>query len=155
VDANPETRTRPAARDPISGVRQLTAVQRQASAADALSQPIPEALKLGNAFVDAAAPTAGELGPIRTFRDSPFGQLPQFYGDLVERHSDPLSEHDKSNPPEHCPLITAVARGGTLRLDQPFFFVEPKSRCGHPTAAGNLTDRKRSGHSQKISHFSS
>jgi hypothetical protein len=55
--ADPVPRTGAKTRGPIAWVRELALVQRQTPATDASRQPRSKALKLGDAFVNAAGPT--------------------------------------------------------------------------------------------------
>jgi hypothetical protein len=56
-------------------------------------------LKLGDALVNSARPTAGQLSPVRSFRYPAVWQLGQLCRNLVERHPDALREDNKCDPP--------------------------------------------------------
>ena len=133
----------------IGGICQSAFADRKASATDAFGQTRPEALELGHPFVNAARPTARELGPVRTLRDSPLWQLRELHFYFIERHSEPLGEDNKRNPSKHDSLISTVARTGPLGLDQTLLLVKTQRRRGHPTTARNLTDCKRFRHTHR------
>jgi len=147
--AHPVARTRAKARGSISWVRESTLVQRQTAATDASRQPRSKALKLRDAFVNAACPTAGKFGPVLTLGNPALRELREFYRNFIEGHADPLGEDNKRNPSKHDSLISAVARAGPLGLDQTLLLVKTQRRRGHPTAARNLTDCKRIRHTQR------
>src|SRR3954468_8586777 len=56
-------------------VRERTAVEREAAAADALGEALLEALELGDARVDADGPGARQLRPVGARRHAVLGQL--------------------------------------------------------------------------------
>ncbi len=58
--ADPVTRAGPQAGGAVAGVGELTAVEREAAAADALREPELQALELGDALVDPRTPGGGE-----------------------------------------------------------------------------------------------
>ena len=58
--ADPVARARPEAGSTVAGVGELTAVEREAAAADAFGEPEFQALELGDALVDPRAPGGGE-----------------------------------------------------------------------------------------------
>jgi hypothetical protein len=107
-----------------------------------------------DSLINACDPPAGQLRPIRAFRHTPFGELRQFPGHLLQRHSNTLGEYDKSYPPEHCSRISPVARTRPLGFDETLFLVKAQRRCRHPAAACNLADRQQIAHAKKISNFS-
>jgi len=63
---------------PISRVCELTSLQRQAAAADALREARPQALEFGDALIDPLRPASGEPGPVGAFRHS----VPRKSGEL-------------------------------------------------------------------------
>src|SRR4051794_33015279 len=108
--AHPVPRPRTVSRGAVARVGQLAAAEREAAAADALGQPLAQALELGYARVDAGGPRTGELRPVRAGRRAVLGQLRELRAHFVEGQPDPLREHDEGDPPDHRALVAPVAR---------------------------------------------
>ena len=150
---DPVTRTWAVAGGPVARVREPASVQRQAAAADALSQPCPQALELGYPLVNPAGPTAREFGPVRAFRHPVQRQLGQLSTDLFQCQPKPLGEDNECDLPEHCPRIAPVARAGPVGLEQPSLLVKAEGRRRHATATRNLGDGQQVSHGKKISRL--
>ena len=138
--ADPVARAGPVARGAVVRVGQAAAVERQAAAADALGQPRPEALELGDPVVDAVGPRARQALPVAARGGAVGRELGELLADLVERQPDPLGEDDEGDPPQHAPRIAAVARPGALGLDQPALVVVAQGGGRHAAALGHVAD---------------
>ena len=97
-----------------------------------------EALELGDALIDTRGPAARQPRPVGAHRHLVRGKLRNLDGDLVERQSDPLGEHDEGDPPQHRPRVAAVPGSRALGPDEAAFLVEPERRCRDAAAAGDL-----------------
>jgi hypothetical protein len=60
-------------------------------------------------LVNAVRPTARELGPVPSFRDSTLGKFRKFGGYFFEGHADALREYDECDPSKHSSRIATVA----------------------------------------------
>ena len=96
--AEPIARPRSRASGPIGRVRELASVDRKASASDALREPRPETLKLGDPLVDPLRPLDGETRPILARRDAIRRKVGEFRANLVERQPNPLRKNDEGDP---------------------------------------------------------
>src|SRR5918999_1097817 len=90
--ADPIARARPGAARAVPRVGELAAVEREAPAANALGESVLEALELGDALVDARAPTARQPRPVAPRRRAVGRQLGELCPDLLERQPDALGE---------------------------------------------------------------
>src|SRR5919202_726397 len=144
--ADPEPRTRATRANSVAGVRELAAAEREAAAADAFGEPLLEPLELGDALVDAAAPSGGELRPVGAGRHPVGRQLRQLLADLIEREAHALREHDERHTPNDRPVKAAVAGRRPLRPDEPALLVETERRGGNAAARGDLPDRQKLRH---------
>src|SRR5688572_10865937 len=68
--AEPIAWSGPGASGPIGRIGEVTSVNRKAAAADALGQPVSEALELGDLLVDPLRPLAGETRPVAAGGDA-------------------------------------------------------------------------------------
>src|SRR5262249_11113110 len=110
----------------VAGVGVLTAIEREAPTPDALGEPDPKPLELGDPLVDPGGPLAGQARPVATSRRMGIGKLRQLGADLLEREPDPLGKDDERDPPENSPRVAAAAGAGPVGSDQSLRFVEPK-----------------------------
>jgi hypothetical protein len=109
-------RRRPPVADPVAGaggavagVGEPAAAEREAAAADALGEAGPEALELGDAGVDAGAPSGREARPVAAGRHLVCRQLRQLGADLIEAEADTLGEDDEGDPAQDRARVAAVA----------------------------------------------
>lgn len=72
-------------------------LEGQAAAADALGEPGAQTLELRDPLVDTPRPAFRQPGPIGALRHLVPRQLGQLGGDVLERQSDPLCEHDEGH----------------------------------------------------------
>ena len=121
---HPISRASATAAGAIAWIRELTSIERQASATDALGQPLLHPFQLRDALIDAPCPTGGQLGPIRTVGGAIAGQSRKLYPDFVQRETDLLRKDDESDAPQYASGISAMARIVPFRSDQPLFLVE-------------------------------
>src|SRR5262245_4696331 len=137
----------PGSRSPDSVVRigELTLLERQAAAPDALRQPELQPFQFLDAFGHPAGPAGGQPGPVGTLGHAVLRQLGELLGDLLERQADLLCEDDERDAPEHRPRIAAVAGAGAFGGDQAARLVEPQGRRGDAAAAGDYSDREELG----------
>src|SRR4051812_24956434 len=117
--ADPVAGPRTGAGDTVLRVGQAALLQRQAAAADALREPVLQALQFRDALLDAARPPAGQLRPIGTLGDAIARQPLQLAGNLVERQPDFLRKHDEGDAAEHGAGKPTMAGAGALRRNQP------------------------------------
>jgi len=105
---DPEPRTRASSRCSIPRIRELAAVERQASAPDTLGEAGSQAFEFSNTLIDPPCPAPGKLRPIRPFRNTIMRQLGKFRPNLFERHSHFLREHYKCHAPDHRLPVPAM-----------------------------------------------
>ncbi len=151
--ADPVARAGPQVRGPVAWVREPTAVQRQAAAADALRQPDPKALELGDALVDALGPLARQPRPVSAAGRPVRRQLGELGADLAQRQPDPLGEDDEGDPSQYRARVAPVTRAGALRGDQPPLLVEAQGGGRDAAAAGSLADGEQILHGRYRSRF--
>jgi hypothetical protein len=147
---DPEAWAGPEAGDPVAGVREPAAVERETAAADAFGEAGPEPLELRDSLVDPRPPGAGQTRPVAARRCSIRRKLGKLGADFVERQPDPLGEDDERDPPEHRAGISPVAGAGPRGRDQAPLLVETQRRGGDAAAPRDLADRQQCRHSGRV-----
>jgi hypothetical protein len=145
----PVARPGPESGDPVAGVRELAAVERETPAADALGEAGPEPLELGDPLVDPRPPSSGEPCPVAARRHAVGRELAELCADLVERQTDPLGEDDERDPPEDRTGIATMAGSRPRGGDQAPLFVEAQRRGRHPAPPRDLADREQRRHEEE------
>src|SRR5205823_922802 len=103
--ADPVARPGAAGGRAVLGVGETAAIEREATAADALRQTDLEALELGYPLIDPRGPPPRQARPVAAGRRAVRGELGELRADLVERQPDALGEDDERDPPKHRPRI--------------------------------------------------
>src|SRR5690606_27647400 len=80
--AKQKPRARPGASRPVHRVQDRAALHRKAAATNAIHQALLEPLELGDALVDARAPSACEASPVLVGGDAVDGELVELRSDL-------------------------------------------------------------------------
>src|SRR5205823_14411739 len=115
-------------------------LQREASAADARVQPVPESDERIDLAVQAFAPGPRDLRPVGARRRPRGGQSRERRTHLVEREAHVLRSADESEAPQDTPLVAALTTFGPPREDQTFSLVEPQSRSGEAASGCDFTN---------------
>jgi len=137
-----------AARGAISWVCKFAFVDRKASASDALRETCSQTLELRDPLIDPPRPFAREARPVLPRGNAIGGKFGEFRADLLKRQPDPLREHDKGDPAQHGPGITAMLRARAHGRDQPSFLVIPQGRRRDAAAPRNFADGEHGIHAR-------
>src|SRR5262249_8623369 len=151
LGAYPVARTRTATSRPVAGIGELTAIQRQAAAADALGERRLEPLQLDDAGADPLRPLRREFGPVRTVGHAIPRKSYKLGPELVERQADPLRKDDERDAPNDRTRIAAVAGVVAFRVNQALIFIETQRRRRRPAAPGHLADCQDPVHEASVS----
>jgi hypothetical protein len=139
--ANPEPWTGPVAGRMIVWVRESAAVEREAATADALGQPDPQPLQLGDPVVDPRPPGGRQLCPVRAVRRTVGRELGKLMPDFVEREPDSLSEDDEGDSAQNRPSVPPMLCSRSLGCDEPARLIEAERRSRNAASARNLPNR--------------
>jgi len=120
-------------------------LQRQAPAADAACELVPQSFQVLYAFVQPTAPAPRQQGPICTIRRPVLRQHRQCLANLVERKADTLTSLDKGHPTEGAAYKPATASGIALSIDQTLGLVEAKGRRRQPAPLRQPPNRQQVG----------
>lgn len=137
---DPQAGSRPTTAKAISGIGNLAAVEREASAANTSGESRAQALQFGNAGIDPLGPATGELGPIAALRDTVIGELRQFGAYFFEREADLLCEDDKGYAANHGSGVAAVAGIIPFGSYESQVLIEAKGGGGDASSFGQGSD---------------
>ena len=121
-------------------VGQLAVGQRQAAAADASGQAVPQVLERADPLVEVAAPGRGQPGPVPRGGRPALGQRVQGGLDLGQRDADTLRGADERHPAQHGPRIAPLVAGRPAGGDQTPGLVEVQRGDRRAAARGQLAD---------------
>jgi hypothetical protein len=144
--ADPVAGAGPSGGGAIARIREMTAIEREAAATDALGESEFEPLKLGDSLIDPRPPRARELGPVAARGGAVGRELGQFRANLLKRQAYALREDDESDPPKYRPREATVARARSLGRDEAALLVEAKCGCGNAAPPGDLSNGQQLGH---------
>ena len=149
--ADPVPRAGAEPRRAVAGIRELTSLERQTSASDALCEPGSQTFQLSNALIDSRGPRFRESRPILPGGRSMGRQFRQLCSDLIECQTDSLRENDESDPTQNRPGITPLSAAGPLGRDESALLVEAERRGCDPAPPRHFTDKKQVTHAEESS----
>ena len=112
-------------RGDVVGVPDPTRGQREAAAADACFQLIPEPGGEGDLLVQSRLPCPSQASPVARSRRSPARKRGERHRDLLKAQPDALRGADEAHAAQDIGGVSTMAGGAASRADQPVLLVEP------------------------------
>jgi hypothetical protein len=136
----------------IARIREMTSIEREAAATDALGETEFEPLQLGDPLIDPRPPRARKLGPVAPRGGAVGRELGQFRANLLKRQAYSLSEDDESDSPEDRPRKATVAGARSLGRDEAALLIETKCGCSNAAPPRDLSNGQHLGHQSSRPH---
>ena len=124
----------------VRRIVERAAVEREATAADAAVQLVPQPPHALDPVLQFPAPLPGQPLPITSRRCAVGGEGLQRIPDFRQAETQCPGDADDGDPAQDGPVEHTLVAGPPFRIDQSLFLVKPESRRGDATALGSLAD---------------
>src|SRR3569623_513849 len=110
------TRSLPA--ELVGRVAKRAVLERQAAAADAIAEPVAQALQQKDLVIDGVGPTGRESRPVLFGRRPSLRQAREAGADLGQRDADVLRNPDNGDSAQHLAVVAPLVARSSVRADQ-------------------------------------